>query len=298
LGRYGFQRFGVPVSGVMDKYAFLCANSLVDNQTNDTCLEVTLFGPEFEVLHEAEVAVTGANFALTLNGDSVPMWETMNVKEGDRIAFVESAQSGCRAYLAVRGGFDVPILLGSRSTYTRGGFGGFEGRALRVGDVLRAFEPKSSLKAKRTLPSALVPSYESEFVVNVVLGPQEDMFTERGAETFLSNYYTVTPESDRMGFRLDGALIAHKDVTEIVTDALVQGAVQVPADGKPIVLMADAQTSGGYPKIATVTTLGISRLAQAKPNDKVHFNKVSLVEAHKQFIEFQRTLNQLTKPDF
>jgi biotin-dependent carboxylase-like uncharacterized protein len=297
LGRHGFQRFGVPVSGAMDRYAFICANSLVGNQTDDACLEVTLLGPEFEALHEAQVAVTGADFTLTLNGDSMPMWEMVNVKKDDRIAFVESARSGCRAYLAVKGGFDVPLILGSRSTYTRGGFGGFKGRALRVGDVLRAFEPKSSLK-RRVLPSALIPHYESEFVVSVVLGPQEDMFTERGVETFLSDYYTVTPESDRMGYRLDGSLIEHKDATEIVTDALAQGAVQVPGNGKPIVLMADAQTSGGYPKIATVTTPSISRLAQAKPNDKVHFNKVSLVEAHKQFTEFHRVLNLLAKPDF
>jgi biotin-dependent carboxylase-like uncharacterized protein len=293
LGRFGFQRFGVPVSGAMDKYAFACANALVGNTANDACLEVTLLGPELEALCPLQVAVAGASFSVLVNGEVAPMWETLNVKKGDVVAFSGSAESGCRAYLAVRDGIDVPVVLGSRSTYVRGGFGGCEGRSLRGGDVLRAFAPLQFLKERRVLPAELVPKYESEVMVDVVLGPQEDMFTSEGIETFLSQEYTLTTESDRMGYRLDGAVVRHKGATEIVTDALCAGAVQVPGNCKPIVLMADAQTTGGYPKIATVTTPDVSRLGQAKPSDKVRFRKVSLTEAREGYLAFHASLSRL-----
>jgi antagonist of KipI len=293
LGRFGFQRFGVPVSGAMDKYAFSCANLLVGNYVSDACLEITLFGPELEVLNETQIAVAGADFQITINDDVVPMWQTLNVKKDDVVAFRESARSGCRGYLSVRGGIDVPLVLGSRSTYVRGGFGGCEGRALRTGDIIRTFVPQQLLKIERVMPRELIPSYEREFAVNVVLGPQEDMFTARGVEAFLSNMYTVTPQSDRMGYRLDGASIEQETTEEPLTDALMQGSVQVPPNGKPIVLMADAQTSGGYPKIATVTTLGVSRFAQARPNDRVQFRRTSQAQARAQYWEFYRNLKQL-----
>ena len=292
LGRHGFQKFGVPISGAMDKYAFACANLLVGNQINDACLEITLLGPELDVLNKAQIAVAGADFSLSLNGNFVPMWQTINVEKGDAFAFLGSPRGGCRAYLAVRGGIDVPLVLGSRSTYVRGGFGGYEGRRLKPGDLIQAFTPEQFLEDKRIMPSELTPRYEKEFSVNVVLGPQEDIFTPKSVEVFLSNVYTVTPESDRMGYRLDGVSIERKSMAELVTDALMQGSVQVPGNGKPIVLMTDAQTSGGYPKIATVTTPGVSRLAQARPNDKVHFNRISLAEAHVQYVEFCRVLAQ------
>lgn len=293
LGRFGFQRFGVSVSGAMDKYAFACANVLVGNAVNDACLEVTLFGPELEVLSPVQVAIAGADFLVLVNGEVVPMMQTFNVKKGDVIAFSGSAHSGCRAYLAVRGGIDVPIVLGSRSTYVRGGFGGFDGRGLKVDDMLRAFEPQNPLVERRVLPDDFLPKYEGEFTVDAVLGPQDDMFTVEGVETFLSQVYILTPESDRMGYRLDGAFIKHKDAPEIVTDALTPGAVQVPGGGKPIVLMVDAQTTGGYPKIATVTTPDVSRLGQAKPGDRVRFRRVSLSRARESYLQFHASLSQL-----
>jgi antagonist of KipI len=295
LGRPGFQRFGVPVSGAMDKYAFTCANVLVGNAANDACLEVTLLGPELEVLNPTQVAVAGADFSVFVNGTVMPRWETLNVKKGDVIAFSGSAGHGCRAYIALRGGIDVPVVLGSRSTYVRGGFGGSEGRGLRAGDVLQAFAPQRLLKEKRVLPAELVPIYENEFVVDVVLGPQEDMFTPEGIDTFFSHSYTLTPASDRMGYRLDGAIVRHKGAAEIVTDALAPGAVQVPGSGKPIVLMMDAQTTGGYPKIATVITPDVSRLGQAKPDDKILFRRVLLREARERYLEFYGSLSLLEK---
>jgi allophanate hydrolase subunit 2 len=159
--------------------------------------------------------------------------------------------------------------------------------------LIRVFASEKSLKTKRILPTELVPCYDGEFSVDVVPGPQEDMFTAEGVETFLSSQYTVTPDSDRMGYRLSGTPIERKSTAELVTEALVKGSAQVPSNGQPIILMADAQTSGGYPKIATVCTPGASRLAQAKPNDKVHFNKISLSEAHKQYIEYEKRLHKL-----
>lgn len=292
LGRHGFQKFGVPISGAMDKYAFAYANLLVGNKRNDACLEITLLGPELDVLNKAQIAVAGADFSLSLNGNFVPMGQTINVEKGDAFAFLGSSRSGYRAYLAVRGGIDVPLVLGSRSTNLRGRFGGYAGRGLRAGDLIQAFTPEQFLKNKRITPPELISRYEQELAVHVVLGPQEDMFTPEGIETFLSSVYIVTTESDRMGYRLDGASIERKGTSELVTDSLIQGSVQVPSNGKPLVLMADAQTSGGYPKIATVTTLGVSRLAQARPNDKVHFNKISLAQAHAQYIEFYKVMAQ------
>jgi allophanate hydrolase subunit 2 len=149
------------------------------------------------------------------------------------------------------------------------------------------------VKARRILPPKLVPSYDKELSVDVVLGPQEDMFTGKGVETFLSSPYTVSLESDRMGYRLTGKRIERKSAAELVTEALVKGSIQVPSDGQPIILMADTQTSGGYPKIAAVTTPGVSRLAQAKPNDKVHFNKILPSQARIQYVEYQERLQQL-----
>lgn len=292
LGRFGFQRFGVPVSGAMDKYAFTCANMLVGNATNDACLEITLLGPELEVLSPAQVAVCGAGFSVLVNGELVSMWHTLTLEKDDALVFDGSSENGCRAYLAVRGGIDVPVVLGSRSTYTRGCFGGCEGRSLRKDDVLKA-RLRKFLKKMLRLPDELVPRYESEFVVDVVMGPQDDMLTSEAVEAFLSEQYNVTPESDRMGYRLDGVAIKHKGATEIVTDALTPGAVQVPGSEKPIVLMVDCQTTGGYPKIATVTTSDVSRLGQAKPGDKVHFRRVSSEEGRERYLEFHAFLSQL-----
>lgn len=291
-GRHGFQRYGVPVSGAMDNYAFVAANFLVDNKPNDTCLEITLLGPELEFLDKAQVAITGAALAPTVNGGEVACWRTLEVRKGDVLSF-GPPQSGCRAYLAVRGGIDVPVVLGSRSTYVRGGFGGFRGRRLKAGDVIEACKPDVLLKSGFLLPQELIPSYSNELTVEAVLGPQIDYFTGSGVETFLSSCYTVTVESDRMGYRLVGSRVEQKGLLGMISDAIPIGAVQVPKSGKPIVVMRDAQTTGGYPKIAVVTTPDVSRLGQVKPNDRIRFSKISPSKARKKFLEYRRTLSQM-----
>jgi len=290
LGRCGLQRYGVPVSGAMDTFSMIAANLLVLNQSGDACLEITLLGPELEVLNDTQIAITGADLSPTLNGQSVPMWRTLNVSKGDIISFGET-RAGCRAYLAVAGGINVPVVLGSRSTFVRGGFGGFEGRPLKTWDVIEASEPPSPFKAKLSMPEDLIPHYENKLTVNVVLGPQADVFTDKGIETFLSSTYTVTTEADRMGYRLEGPVIEHKVSPSIISDAIPSGAVQVPEDGLPIIMMVDAQTTGGYAKIAVVTTPDLSRLAQVKPNDTVRFSGISMSQARLRLLEYQRALS-------
>lgn len=288
LGRCGFQRYGVPVSGAMDVFSLIAANLLVLNQSGAACLEITLLGPELEVLNDTQIAITGADLSPTFNGQSVPMWRTLNVSKGDVVSFGEN-RVGCRAYLAAAGGINVPVVLGSRSTFTRGGFGGFEGRPLKTGDLIEASEPP--FKVELSMPEELIPHYENKLTVNVVLGPQADVFTYKGVETFLSSTYMVTTKADRMGYRLEGPVIEHKVSPSIISDAIPPGAVQVPGDGLPIIMMVDAQTTGGYAKIAVVTTPNLSRLGQVKPNDTVRFSRISISEAHLRLLEYQRTLS-------
>ncbi len=291
VGRWGFQRYGVPVSGAMDNYALVAANLLVGNKLNDACLEITLLGPELEFLSDTQIAITGAALSPTLNGGNVACWQTLQVCNGDVLSFGR-LQSGCRAYVALRGGIDVPVVLGSKSTYVRGGFGGFEGRRLKTGDVIQAHKI-SKLKSDFLVPQELVPCYHDELMVEVVLGPQSDYFTDQGLETLISSIYTVTAESDRMGYRLNGAKVEQKGSLKMISDAVPVGAVQVPRSGKPIIVMRDAQTTGGYPKIAVVSTSDISRLGQAKPNDKIRFSKISTSKARTKLLEYMKTLSQM-----
>jgi biotin-dependent carboxylase-like uncharacterized protein len=292
FGRYGFQRYGVPVSGAIDPHAFLAANLLVGNNPNDAALEITLSGPELLLLNAAEIAVTGANLSPTLNGEPVDSWQTIRVRKGDTLSFGLSKE-GCRAYLAVSRGIDVPVVLGSRSTYVRGRFGGFSGRQLKEGDVIESFEPKEQLESRLSLHQERIPHYRREVEVHVVLGPQVSCFTERGVDVFLVNPYTITSDSDRMGLRLEGLEVEVKGPAYMVSDATPPGSVQVPSGGKPIILLQDAQTTGGYPKIAVVGTPGIARLGQLRPHSKIRFSKISLDRARKELLSFRNALNWL-----
>jgi antagonist of KipI len=292
LGRYGFQRYGVPVSGAMDVYAFAAANRLASNDVNAACLEITLTGPTLEFREDAQIAITGGAVTPTLNGEPVPCWQTLQVRRGDQLA-LGPLQSGCRAYLAVGGGIDAPLVLGSRSTYVRGGFGGFQGRRLRKGDVIAVNKPTSALRPRLSMPRELIPEYGREIAVEVVLGPQSDYFIEAGLGTMLSEVYSVTTESDRMGYRLTGPEIHGKDAGHMVSDAIPIGAVQVPRSGQPIIVMRDAQTTGGYPKLAVVTTPDVARLGQVRPNDRIRFSRISLHRARTRFLTFQSSLDHM-----
>jgi len=287
LGRYGYQRYGVPVAGAMDSFALQAANVLVGNSLNEATLEATIAGPTLRATESCLIAVTGADLSLRVNGCSLPSWMAIFVRRGWLIKFGERKR-GCRAYLAVAGGFDVPHMMGSKSTYLRGGFGGFQGRALREGDLIPVGQTAFHLPslAGKEFPPDCIPDYSDTPEVHVVLGPQDDYFTEEGITAFLSSEYQVSPTSDRMGYRLRGAEIAHKGRADIISDGIVLGSVQAPADKQPIVLMADRQTTGGYPKIAAVISADIPLLAQCMPGaSTVTFKAITVEEAQDHYRE-------------
>ncbi|HWR56878.1 MAG TPA: biotin-dependent carboxyltransferase family protein [Negativicutes bacterium] len=278
LGRPGWQQFGIPVAGAMDAYAFRLANRLLGNGDNAAALEMTLLGPTLRFRRDTVLALTGGDLAPELNGQAVPMWQTMAVRAGDHLTF-GGVNSGCRAYLAVAGGFDVPVVLGSRSTYVRGSLGGLEGRPLKTGDILAAGQLRRQAGAGIRVPDYLIPHYSEEIEVRVVLGPEQNRFTPDSIRAFLSTPYMVTPEADRMGCRLAGPRLYHTGGADIISGGLPPGAVQVPGHGQPIIMLADRQTTGGYARIATVISADLPRLAQAKPGDRLCFTPVSVTEA-------------------
>ena len=293
LGRYGYQRYGVPVSGALDQFALRVANLLVGNPEGDAGLEMTLIGPRVRFLADTVIAVTGADLGPLVDDRPIPCWQSVAVLRGGTLSF-SGPRDGIRAYLAVAGGIDVPPVLGSRSTYTRSRLGGLAGRALAQGDRL-SVSPRGLMSqvAGRELPARNIPAYGSNHELRVVLGPQDDAFTEQGVKTFLSSTYTITPASDRMGYRLDGPAIEHKAGADIVSDGSSFGAVQVTGEGLPIVLLADRGTTGGYTKIATVISVDLAGIAQAQADDAVMFRSVTLDEAYRALREQERVIEEL-----
>jgi len=287
-GRYGYQQYGVPVCGAVDGYAFTVANLLVGNSKGDACLEISLLGPCLRVLGDTVVAVTGADLSPTVNDSPLSMWEAVAVRCGDIISFGEP-RTGCRSYLAIAGGIDVPDVMGSRSTYVRSRLGGLHGRPIRSGDSLHTGASRHPFLTGK-LPRQYIPEHMAENTLRVILGPQHDRFTEKGIHTFLSSEYTVTAQADRMGCRLEGPPIEHRNGADIVSDGIPPGAVQVPANGLPIVLLADRQTTGGYTKIATVSTVDMPKVAQAQLGDRVRFSEIACSEAHQLLSEYRDTI--------
>lgn len=292
-GRFGYQRYGVPVSGALDTMALRAANRLAGNAGDEAALEMTLLGPRLRFRAAATIAIAGADLGALLDDRPLPAWESVNVPEGATLWF-SGARDGLRAYLAVAGGLDVPPVLGSRSTYLRSRLGGYEGRALQAGDVLRG--ARVVVEASRRSAPGRRPAYGHEHRLRVLPGPQDDRFSPDGLHTFLSSAYSVTPQSDRMGCRLAGPAIRHCAGPDIVSDGSPLGAVQVAGDGQPIVLMADRGTAGGYTKIATVISVDVCRLAQAAPGDTVRFEAVNLSEAHQALCEQAAWLEALACP--
>jgi biotin-dependent carboxylase-like uncharacterized protein len=281
LGRYGFSRFGVPPSGALDAFSLRVGNLLVGNREEEASLEITLMGSKIKALKEVVIAITGGDLSPMLNKESLDMWRTHLLVEGDAITF-KKARAGCRAYLAVSGGVVVPKIMGSFSTYLSGNFGGLEGRKLRRGDILYTLDISSSLnKLGFRFPNDWIPSLDREVPLRIIPGPQDHHFTEKGFQTFCSSPYQVTPQCDRMGVRLDGPKIERRsDVEEsIISEGLISGTIQVPGDGKPIIILTELVT-GGYTKIATIISTDLPKVAQLKPGDQVRFKPISMEEAH------------------
>ncbi|ALM83881.1 biotin-dependent carboxyltransferase family protein [Bordetella sp. N] len=289
LGRYGFQRFGVPVNGVMDEWSHRVANILVGNDESVATLECTLTGPVLQFTDERLIALSGADMRATLDGATVPLNEPVLVRRGATLSFGE-CRRGARLYLAVRGGFDVEPVMGSVSTFPRGGFGGFAGRALQKGDRLPLRARDAGYPRVRRLlvqcgtpfVSAAIfdlPAHEQPEAVRAVRGPQWSAFIEEAQTAFVSTPFTVDTQSDRMGYRLRGEVLRLTQPLEMISEATPFGTVQVPPDGNPIVLMADRQSAGGYPKIAYVASVDLPWLAQALPGAELRFAIVELEEA-------------------
>jgi KipI family sensor histidine kinase inhibitor len=278
LGRPGMARYGVAPGGALDRTALMLGNRLVGNELGEAGLEVTLIGPRLEFTGAAVVAVTGADLGARLNGAAMPLWQPVAVADGDELSFQPAAGggNGARAYLCVAGGLAIEPVLGSRSTDLVGHFGGFQGRALRAGDdVARRESPASPDTLMRRRLRTAPPTPERSITARVTLGPQRDRFTEEGIAVFLGEEYGVSTKANRTGIRLSGAPIGHRHGADLVSEGIAHGAIQVPGDGQPIVLLAARQTVGGYVKIATVIGADLDRFAQLRPGATVRFAEVT-----------------------
>ncbi len=290
LGRKGYFASGIPPSGAMDRFALRMGNLLVKNPLDEAGIEMTAIGMKVRVLRETVIALTGADFSAKLNGDPIPLWQTLSLKEGDLLS-IEKPNHGWRGYLSVAGGVDVPPVLGSKSTYTLGGLGGIRGRALKKGDLIPMGVPRTpldSLKGRKAKKSVL-PESGSEQELRVVLGPQDDHVKQESIEVFLNTPYRVSLRSNRVGYRFEGPQLFFKerpqsrdaglDPSNIVDDGNAIGAIQIPAGKEPICLGPDGVTMGGYVKIACLITVDMDRMAQLKPKDFARFKSVTVEEA-------------------
>ena len=277
-GRFGFQKYGMPVSGAMDIFSLQLANALVGNSPNDACLEVTITGPAIEFTCGGLVAVTGAGMSPSKNGLPVRNNKSISVKRGDVLSFGE-LRSGCRSYIAFAGGISIPAVMGSRSTYMRSKTGGLEGRPLKTGDKLQIGEAVRKPVVSQ-IPSEWLPQYIANKEIRVVSGPEVDSFHIDSLNSFFGSEYEVTENSDRMGYRLSGsALKTISGTADIISAGLAFGTIQVPGDGQPVILMADRPTTGGYNRIACVITADLTLVAQMKPGDRIKFREVTQTEA-------------------
>jgi antagonist of KipI len=274
LGRTGWRRYGIPSSGALDRRACAAANLAVGNHPASAALELTFPGPKLKVLDGTQIAIAGADLDARLSGVAVDRGEAVRVRPGDVIDFEVPGQ-GQWAYLSVAGGIDVPEEFGSRSTYARGGLGGLHGRPLRAGDVLGRGEGACGSSG------IMRPdNHGRSGPIGVIMGPQADAFTVEAQAALLSQPFEVTVQRDRSGMRLRGPALTHRRSAEILSDGLLPGAIQVPAEGQPIIIMADGPTTGGYTTIATVVDADLDRLAQAAPGTTIRFEAASVDSAH------------------
>ncbi|MFL0194970.1 biotin-dependent carboxyltransferase family protein [Clostridium sp. WILCCON 0269] len=294
LGRYGYQRYGVIVSGAMDMYSLRLANILVGNKEGEGALEITLVGPYLEMSKGTLFSITGGDFLPTIEGKSVPMWRPVYLNK-DSILEFSNCRLGCRAYLSVAGGFDVPEIMKSKSTYIKAGIGGYKGRALKKGDIIKLNPPRK--KSINIMDRLLKEKASQAFIsvnwkvggyrkggsgynsIRVVRGRQFKYFSQESLNDFFHSDFMISLQSDRMGYHLLGPRIRLTETFEMISEAVSFGSVQVPHDGNPIILLADRQTTGGYPKIAQIASVDLEKIAQMKPNEKITFVEISLKDA-------------------
>lgn len=294
LGRSGQARFGVAPGGALDRASLILGNRLLGNEPGDAALELTLIGPAITFQADTAISLAGAELSGLLNGRSLPLWQPVVVQPGDRLTFDQArAGRGARAYLCVAGGIAVDPILGGRGTDLIGGFGGWQGRALRAGDELPIGEARLAVEqiVRRRL-AAPPPEIAPEVTARVVLGPQQERFTSAGIATFLNEWFNVSARSNRQGIRLAGPSIEHERGADLISEGITHGAVQVPGDGQPIVLLASRQTVGGYVKIATVAGVDLDRLGQLRPHDRMLFEETTVADARQALLDYRAGLGE------
>ena len=279
-GRFGFQALGISVSGALDPDGFDLANALAGNEAGTGALEIRMLGPTLEVTAESvtlALAGTGAGIeVMSPEREMISACRSVTFRKG-QVFRIGAIGDSAVCYLAVHGGFDLPPIYGSQSTCMSAGFGGFHGRILEKGDCLPLRKAAAESLSQRILRRP--PEPDSSPVIRVIAGPQDDYFSAAGIETFFRRGYTVSQAVNRMGMRLEGAAVAHEKGFNIASDGIVRGAIQVPGNGLPIILMADCQTTGGYPKIATVISTDMPKLGRMMPGADIRFEAVSVEEA-------------------
>ena len=308
MGRNGYQKYGVLVSGAMDSFSLRLGNILVGNVPGEAALEITMMGPTLALPQGLIFALTGADCAATIDGKPVPRFRPIYVKRACQMR-MGFARQGSRGYIAVAGGYDVPIVMGSKSTYLRAKMGGYKGRPLTEGDELavgksttkiaafqKAMEQNTDSKAFATVAWAAPSSFIFDTAnIRITQGLQYDWFTQDSIQTFLTSGYVITMQADRMGYRIKGPTLSYKEKKELVSEPVTFGAIQVPADGNPIILMVDRQTAGGYAKIGQVVCADLPRLAQYKPEMAIHFKMVTLAEAEKLYLKQEKYIQTLAE---
>ncbi|MCY6959069.1 5-oxoprolinase subunit C family protein [Clostridium brassicae] len=311
LGRYGFRKYGVIVSGAMDSFAHRVANILVGNEEGEATLEITLLGPKILMNEDTLISICGADLSPKINDVFMPMWRPVYVKKGSVLSFGKN-NYGARAYLAFAGSFNIEGVMGSKSTYLRAEIGGYEGRQIKKGDILSLKDCSEIGKKiiytlslnvnddgfsypKWFVSSKIIPNYINNFNVRVVKGGEFDYFCEDSKKALFKNSYLITPQSDRMGYRLKGENLQLEEPLEMISEAVALGTIQVPADGNPIILLADRQTTGGYPKIGQVSSIDIPIVSQMKPGDRISFSKITLKEAQELYIQREKDIQDLRR---
>jgi biotin-dependent carboxylase-like uncharacterized protein len=304
-GRFGMYAIGMPPSGAMDVFSYRVANYLVGNEENAAVLETTYLGPKLEFTDNAVIAITGADAPPRINGKGVASWEALSIKAGDVLSF-DYLRSGARSYLAIAGGIDVPLVLGSRSTYPLTGIGGFKGRKLQAGDILPTGTTPSEVTKRvgTRLAEKYIPTFSNETELRVIMGLCSYRLTEESKQDFLNTTWVVTPDADRIGYRFRGGHLefvpreppfgAGSDPSNVVDLGYPVGSIQVPGGVEPIVLLNDAVTGGGYATIGTVISVDRNRIAQSKTHDKTRFRSVTLDEALHARKEQQQRLAEIS----
>jgi len=296
VGRTGFREFGVSAGGALDPFALRVANLLVGNDEAAAGLEITFGGLQLHFQEERTVAWCGGEFDVHVGSTALPVGHAALVPAGDELKFGRS-EIGCRAWLTISGGINVPIVLSSRSTDLRANFGGFNGRALRDGDVLPLVQKSRSTPAATgisswTAPHDWVSPAKHEPTLRFVRGVDWNRFSASTLQHFMNELFAVSSDSDRMGVRIDGPELKREDNVDLISEAVAPGTIQVPPSGKPILLLGDCQTIGGYPKIAHVITVDLGIAAQLRAGDRVRFSEVSLADAHHLLLEREREFDR------